>query len=1104
MRSPYVDPEAIRRQADGGGYDRGVAYYRGGAVEKVAWDDETGILSAEVRGSGSRPYRCAVRLAPGQPRPILSARCTCPMQVNCKHTVAALLAANSITEGRPTPAGSAAAPAAGRPSRMPESAGPSWRDVLGGAAPTGDAVALALCVDLRQRGRRQSSAWGPRRVEAATPRSILERPHDVVVGLRPFMRSASTGAWVKGSASWDAVRRPGGPFLAAHARWFAELHSIAREVRSLTTYSDLADWLVLDTIESSLLWHHLAAAPTLGIPFIGTSGRRPVRLAGSAHAAVRIDRAPGGGLLLAPQVRIDDEPVDAASVRAIGATGIYRFAVEGEEVSLVLAPAALDPRTRALLAADGPVPVPAEDTAEFWQEHAPRLARRVPIEPGEGVEMPAPPAPALRLRIAHRPNDHVEIDAAWVYAGLAPMPIGSAGGQAEPDRDPEGEAVVEAAVVGAWQAVLDEPFSAATSLEGVAAAEFSVHVLPAWEALEGVRVEITGTPRRYRELTGSPHISVTTVDSPDPDWFDLGVIVTIDGRRIPFTPLFTALSQRRRKLLLADGGYFSIAHPALDRLRELIDEAKDLVEWEAGPRISRYQLALWSDFEDLADEAEPALAWRAAAAALRDVTRVPAAPPPERLRATLRPYQRAGYDWLAFLWQHRLGGILADDMGLGKTLQVLALIARTRETGETRPFLVVAPTSVLSTWAEEAARFAPHLRVHVAGQTSGRSSVPLREAVPLADVIVTSYTLLRLDEDDYTRVEWAGAVLDEAQFAKNPQTRVHRAAKALRADVRFALTGTPLENSLTELWALLSITSPGLFPSARRFREEYVGPIEKGKVPENQEGGAFRAGRLARLRRRIHPLVLRRTKEVVAADLPPKQEQHLHIELSPAHRAAYDTTLQRERQKVLGLLDDLDRNRFIVFRSLTLLRMLSLSPRLVDPASTVASSKLDALLGHLAEVVAEGHRTLVFSQFTSFLDIVAEGLDAAGIAHTRLDGATRRRGEVVEGFRAGDTPVFLISLKAGGFGLTLTEADYVFLLDPWWNPAAEAQAVDRAHRIGQTRTVMVYRLIAAGTIEEKVMALQERKARLFRAVLDDDDLFSRALDADDIRALLEP
>jgi SNF2 family DNA or RNA helicase len=249
--------------------------------------------------------------------------------------------------------------------------------------------------------------------------------------------------------------------------------------------------------------------------------------------------------------------------------------------------------------------------------------------------------------------------------------------------------------------------------------------------------------------------------------------------------------------------------------------------------------------------------------------------------------------------------------------------------------------------------------------------------------------------------------------------------------------------------------------------------------------------------------MMRRTKELVAPELPEKQEQVLAIELAPKHRKLYDTVLQRERQKLLGLIEDMDKNRFIIFRSLTLLRMLSLDASLVDAKyAGIPSSKLDALLEQLDDVVAEGHRALIFSQFTSFLKKAAERLDAAGIAYEYLDGSSTKRPAIVKRFKTGTAPVFLISLKAGGFGLNLTEADYVFLLDPWWNPATESQAIDRTHRIGQTRSVNVYRMVATGTIEEKVMALKEKKAKLFDAVLDDDAVFSSALSADDIRSLL--
>lgn len=975
-------------------------------------------------------------------------------------------------------------------SRTPPERAPSWRTLLPSPVPA-EFDALALGVELRQRETSGEAHWAPRRVQAVTPRRFTRAPHDLLVGLRPLARG--TAGWIKGDVTWEALRRSarGRRWSAAQVRWFTELHALARDDRILGGFADTSEWLTLDTIEASLLWPHLATAAGFGIPVVPTRKDLDVTLARQAAVEIVLTRD-DGGLRLAPRVEIDGAPTDAQTVRPVARSGLYAVAVEGPRLRVALAPAPLSETARAVLLAPAPIVVPAHEVDDFVREAYPALARHV--TPGPGLDLPTPPHTTLVAAVAFQPGDTIEYAFRWERAGAGSAPY-------DPPADDTETATAQALERG-WAESVPLAFAPAATLRGVDAAEFGAHALPLLESLDGVRVVVTGTRRRYHELTGDPRITVTTVESTDPDWFDLGIIVEVGGRRIPFTPLFTALALRRKKILLSDGRYFSLAHPALDRLRDLIDEAAGFDEWETGPRISRYQTALWSDFEDLADVSEPAVSWREAASALRNVERVEHAPLPAGLEAGLRPYQRDGFDWLAFLWRHRLGGILADDMGLGKTLQVLALLAHARETGERRPFLVVAPTSVLSVWREEAARFTPALRVRVVDSTSAARGTPLADATAGADIVVTSYTLLRLDEAEFTAAEWALVVLDEAQFVKNRRTRAYRAAAALRADVTLAVTGTPLENSLEELWTLLSLTSPGLFASARRFREEYVKPIEKGKVPENAEGGPYRARRIERLRHRIRPFVLRRTKELVASELPPRQEQELRIELSSAHRAVYDTVLQRERQKVLGLLEDLDRNRFIVFRSLTLLRMLALAPSLVD-AGNIRSSKLDALLERLDEVVAEGHRALVFSQFTSYLTLVSAALDAHGIRYVSLDGSTRDRAGTVEEFRGGDAPVFLISLKAGGFGLTLTEADYVFLLDPWWNPAAEAQAIDRTHRIGQHRPVNVYRLIAGGTIEEKVLALQERKARLFHAVLDEDELLSRALTADDIRGLFE-
>ncbi|MCR2814656.1 DEAD/DEAH box helicase [Microbacterium jiangjiandongii] len=977
---------------------------------------------------------------------------------------------------------------------------PDWRAVLATPGRLGAASPLALGVELRQRARRDGSPWSAPRWQTATSRDLHAFGADVAVGLRPLVRSDRSDTWIKGRASWDALRRPGHGYDPAQARWFVELYSIVRDARTLGTLPDGSEWLLTDEVESGLFWPHLRDAQALGIPMRSTKPQQTVTVAESASASLRAERA-GEGLALVAHVTIDGDDVGPAEVRPLGAVGLYRFAPSGERIDVTLAAAAVPEPVRAVLRARTPVVVPPDESDEFLRDHLPRLTRHTPVALGTGVTAPPAAPPRLHLAVAFAPGDRVDIIWSWHYAGVPPVPFTA---PLAADRDGGFEAHVRQMVEDAWNAAGDLAFAADAAFTGADAAQFAHAVLPRLEQLEGVEVEVTGIRRSYRELTGIPEITVTTVETTDADWFELGILVTIDGRRIPFAPLLRALTLRRSKMLLSDGGYFSLAHPALDRLRELVDEAAELDEWETGARISRYQSALWSDFEDLADQAEPAVTWRAAVDGLRGQGGVEPTPVPAALRAELRPYQRIGFDWLAFLWRQRLGGILADDMGLGKTVQALALIAHTRETGERRPFLVVAPTSVLATWQSEAERFTPGLVVRTIDVSAARRDADVAALASGADIVVTSYTLLRLDEHEYGAVEWAGLLLDEAQFVKNPATKLHRIVRTLRADVTFAITGTPLENSLSELHALLSLTSPGLFPSAQRFRTEYIKPIEQGKTPENAEGGPYRARRLERLRRRIRPFVLRRTKELVAPDLPPKQEQELRVRLGDDHRALYDTVLQRERQKVLGLLHDLDRNRFIVFRSLTLLRMLSLSPALIDGRhARIGSAKLDALVEHLTELAAEGHRALVFSQFTSFLDLAERRLESAGIPYARLDGSTRRRQDVVAGFRDGDAPVFLISLKAGGFGLTLTEADYVFLLDPWWNPAAETQAVDRTHRIGQTRPVNVYRLVAEGTIEQKVMALQERKARLFQSVLDADDLFSHELDADDIRALFD-
>ncbi len=857
-------------------------------------------------------------------------------------------------------------------------------------------------------------------------------------------------------------------------------------------------------------------------------------------AAVVLDAAlgPGGDLDLAPRLvfegdgdggdlgggRADDERSVGAplgNVRQIGVHGLYRFDLDAGTIELAPLAAPLTTAERAALAQPRAVRVPAADVPEFLRTHFHAVARSITVASRDGsfTPPPAPPA-ALVLDARFEPGDVLRLAWRWEHADGRTSPVEASVAVAADDPELDDDLLARVDDELGW-VPLD-----AVILRGADAAEFTAERMPRLERLaehSALRIDVTGERPDYREATAVPQVTVTTVETLKRDWFDLGVVLTVDGKLVPFMPLFRALAKGQKRLLLVDKSYLMLNQPVFAPLRELIEEAGTLAEWETGLRIHRSQTSLWADFEDLADVAAPAVEWRRLVAGLEDGG-VEELPQPAGVALPLRPYQLAGFRWLAFLWANRLGGILADDMGLGKTAQTLALIAHTVEqqtdaaapgsAGPRRPFLVVAPTSVASNWVHEAERFTPGLRVATVTATEAKRRGRIADAAASADLVVTTYAVLRLEADAFAAVEWGGLVLDEAQFVKNAATKVHEAARGIRAPFRLAVTGTPIENNLGELWAILQLVAPGLFPSRRAFDERYRRPIEQDGNAERRE----------RLRRRIRPLILRRTKELVAPELPPKQEQVLAVELAPKHRRLYDTVLQRERQKLLGLLDDLDRQRFIVYRSLTLLRMLALDASLIDAERYAGypSAKLDALFEQLDDVLAEGHRALVFSQFTSFLGRAGARLDAAGVPYAYLDGSTpaRRRDAEIARFRSGEASVFLISLKAGGFGLNLTEADYVFLLDPWWNPASEAQAVDRAHRLGQAKQVMVYRLVASDTIEEKVMALKARKGELVASILDagldaGPDGFDRAgadardlraaeaLTADDLRGLLD-
>ena len=478
---------------------------------------------------------------------------------------------------------------------------------------------------------------------------------------------------------------------------------------------------------------------------------------------------------------------------------------------------------------------------------------------------------------------------------------------------------------------------------------------------------------------------------------------------------------------------------------------------------------------------------RALVGALRTEGDVPETPLPEGLRATLRPYQRRGFDWLCFLAAQGLGGVLADDMGLGKTVQALAALLARRDRG---PALVVAPRSVLRNWLDEAARFAPSLRAEILH--GARQPTYERLEAGELDLVITTWGTLRNDVDRLRGVGFATAVLDEAQALKNPDSLTAKAARRLQADWTVALTGTPLENHLGELWSLMDCVNRGFFGPRRRFEERLSRPASEGDP---------RA--LAAIRARVQPFVLRRLKADVAPDLPPRTETVLRCPLSPPQRAAYESVRAGALAASKG--SQPGPRRMQILAALTRLRQACCDAALLPGGDPDApSGKLDLLDDLLEELVDEGHRVLVFSQWTSLLDRVEARLRAGGLDWLRLDGSTRDRAGVVARFQApGGPPIFLISLKAGGTGLNLTAADHVVHLDPWWNPAAERQATDRAHRIGQERPVFVWKLVAEGTVEEEILALQERKKALADAVLEG-GAGPSALSENDLLALLDP
>ena len=589
----------------------------------------------------------------------------------------------------------------------------------------------------------------------------------------------------------------------------------------------------------------------------------------------------------------------------------------------------------------------------------------------------------------------------------------------------------------------------------------------------------------------SPWFAQVTPDDESPDWFGLHLGVEIDGRRVDLLPALLDLvdgaaslrslarSSRRCIAVQVDDRRYLPLPP--DRLRPILEVLMEL--YEGGGRTKGFHSARCGALAGLA-AAVDADTLGLGETAVRDHARAIGSGPiaiaetrvPNELRATLRPYQQAGLSWLQHLRAHDAGGILADDMGLGKTVQTIAHIVAEKQSGRADlPTLIVAPTSVIGNWKRELRKFAPHLSVVM-------MHGPNRHAdwgyVPVADVVITSYPLLVRDLEHYEQLPVHLAILDEAQTIKNSRSQAHHAACKLDARHRLCVSGTPVENDLGELWSLFSFLMPGMLGDHQRFRDRFQTPIERGGE----------SARLEQLRDKVSPFILRRTKEQVAPELPPKTEIVRAVELIGKQRELYESIRLSAHASVRRAIakKGFGASTIAILDALMKLRQVCCDPRLVAVNAARAvreSAKYRMLFELLAQQLAGGRRVLLFSQFTSMLALIGDGLTERGIGHLTLTGATKHRQRVIDEFESGTADVFLISLKAGGTGLNLTSADTVIHYDPWWNPAAQMQATDRAHRIGQTRPVFVYNLIAAGSVEERMLHLQRRKRALAESIL---------------------
>jgi superfamily II DNA or RNA helicase len=1078
----------LRRAFPGGTFDGGLTYARQGCVLRIRSGDDEGEIQAQTKGSRPTPYSQSIRrtLARYGKLPFIG-RCTCPMVWNCKHVAAVLatLAQEYGTADRPEP-----------PHSVPA------RRSLASAAASQDAglppMVAAWLSELPADGAERPALVTRERLVyvlevMAPPRSARQ------LAVTSFTQS------IRKDGSLGAVKKYEPHRVETPARYLTAADRII--LRRLARFAHRHGGLIEDDDPPELIERIIAT----GRAYWSAPDGMPLRRGEPRPGTLTWELTPEGEQI--PAVALEAGAIGLSLAGpwyidpATGNTGpVTTGDVPPHLAARLLAAPAIAPAAVAAVGAELRRRLPA--LPPLLEVAAPEIISGPPVRRltlmvvtyGESTYRRAETMPVARLRFGYGPFD--------LPAGAASLPrqMSHAGRIYELRRDlgAENEARTDLLIEGLEHLADIAPvrlgrvepgdFVLARASDGSGWLDVVLDLLP---ELVAKGWEVTVTPDFPVQLVAPDGgVDAQLREGSGIDWFELDLGVMVDGARVELVPALLELIAREGGregielhrddepflIPLPDGRLLQLPierlRPTLLMLADLFSEGR-LGGDDKGLRFTRQDAAELTALEEVSG-----LIWQGAER-LRSLGRqlraadggIPPISLPVGFHGELRPYQADGVAWLQFLRGAGLGGVLADDMGLGKTVQTLAHLALDQAAGRLdRPALLVCPTSLIPNWTREAARFAPGLRVL---PLHGKQRKERFGEIAAHDLVLTTYPLLARDQSVLTAQTWHGVILDEAQAIRNPKAETSRIASRLEAGQRLCLTGTPLQNHLGELWALFDFLAPGFLGAENSFRKLYRTPIEKHGDKVRQEA----------LRRRVRPFLLRRSKEEVARDLPPKTEIVEAVDMEAGQRAIYEGIRLAMHAKVKAAIASrgLARSGIVILDALLKLRQACCDPRLVKvPAAQKAkagSAKLDRLLELLGVLIGEGRRVLVFSQFTSMLALIETRLNAAEIPYVLLTGATKDRETPVRQFQAGEFPVFLISLKAGGVGLNLTAADTVIHYDPWWNPAAEDQATDRAHRIGQDKPVFVHRLVTINSIEEKMEVLKERKRALVATVL---------------------